>query len=510
MSRLTDLIARAKAKDPVLGEELEREFKALASRRAFGLNFERHHPESVELPGRPVRRGDKVRILPPRGTTGKADTRLWRVTRITGRGEAARVEVTLLDSPEPETATASLADVVVVGAFRDEIYPGLVSTGKVERGGHKPYHTVINGENYHVLEALTYTHRGMIDAIYIDPPYNTGSKDWKYNNDYVESDDNYRHSKWLAMMERRLLLAKSLLKPECSVLIITIDAREYLRLGLLLEQLLPEARIQMVSSIINPKGVSVTGGFRRADEYIYIAMFGDASPARIPLSSEWSPSSIISSGITTLKSISSNSIKVKKKKQLEPEWTSMMRRGSEATRKDRPSMFYPIYVDPKVRMISEVGEPIPEGVDSAPEKNGLIAVLPFRRDGSQGRWQISALELKLRIIQGRVRLGRPTSYGFVINYLPDGAYKELLSDAYEMSGNAEDGSIIAYRKDDEDVRLAPTQWKIASHNASEHGSTLLDMLMPKRRFPFPKSLYAVEDALILQLRIDHGDCPLLL
>jgi adenine-specific DNA-methyltransferase len=64
VSRLTDLIARAKARDSALGEELEREFKALASRRAFGLNFERHRPESVELPGRPVRRGDKVETVP--------------------------------------------------------------------------------------------------------------------------------------------------------------------------------------------------------------------------------------------------------------------------------------------------------------------------------------------------------------------------------------------------------------------------------------------------------------
>ena len=64
MSRLTDLLARAKAKDAQLGADLEREFRALSSRRAFGLNFERHRPEVVELPGRPVRKGDKVRVLP--------------------------------------------------------------------------------------------------------------------------------------------------------------------------------------------------------------------------------------------------------------------------------------------------------------------------------------------------------------------------------------------------------------------------------------------------------------
>jgi CheY-like chemotaxis protein len=82
----------------------------------------------------------------------------------------------------------------VVAEFRDPIYPGLVSTGKVERGGDKPFHTVINAENFHALQALLFTHRGQGRRIYIDPPYNTGAKDWKYNNDYVESDDLYRHS----------------------------------------------------------------------------------------------------------------------------------------------------------------------------------------------------------------------------------------------------------------------------------------------------------------------------
>ena len=252
MSRLTDLIARAKAKDPALGDELDREFKALASRRAFGLNFERHRPESVELSGRPIRRGDKVHVLPPRGSTAKGDQRLWRVLRLEGRGAARTAHLSLIDAAEPETAEVPVADLVVAAEFRDYIYPGLVSTGKVERGGDKPFHTVINGENFHALEALTYTHRGQIDAIYVDPPYNSGARDWKYNNDYVESEDMYRHSKWLAFMERRLKIAKELLRPECSALIVTIDEKEYLRLGLLLEQIFPEAEIQMAREFNSP------------------------------------------------------------------------------------------------------------------------------------------------------------------------------------------------------------------------------------------------------------------
>lgn len=223
MSRLTDLLAKAKAKDSQLGADLEREFKLLSSRLPFGLNFERHSPEAVELPLRPVRKGDKVRVLPERGSVKKGDQRLWQVKAIHKASKVADLE--LLDTAEPEMQSVSLADLIVVAEFRDTIYPGFVSTGKVTRGGDKPFHTIINGENYHVLKALTYTHRGKVDAIYIDPPYNTGAKDWKYNNDYVEGDDLYRHSKWLAMMERRLLAAKELLNPVDSVLIVTIPPR---------------------------------------------------------------------------------------------------------------------------------------------------------------------------------------------------------------------------------------------------------------------------------------------
>ncbi|SAK40971.1 adenine-specific DNA-methyltransferase [Caballeronia fortuita] len=235
MSRLTDLIAQAKAKDHKMGADLEREINVLLERLPFGLNFERHKPEAVELPLRPVRKGDKVRVLPPRGSVEKGDQRLWQVAKLRKDGDRRVADLELYKAEQPAVQTIPLDDLVVVAEFGDKIFPGLVSTGKVERGGDRPYHTVINGENYHVLKALTYTHRGKVDAIYIDPPYNTGAKDWKYNNDYVESDDLYRHSKWLAMMERRLLIARELLNPEDSVLIVSIDEKEYLRLGLLLE-----------------------------------------------------------------------------------------------------------------------------------------------------------------------------------------------------------------------------------------------------------------------------------
>ena len=101
---------------------------------------------------------------------------------------------------------------------------------------NKPTNILIEGDNYHALSVLNYTHKGKIDVIYIDPPYNTGAKDWKYNNNYVDINDSYRHSKWLSMMSKRLQLAKKLLQHD-GVLICAIDDNEFYHLGVLLEEI---------------------------------------------------------------------------------------------------------------------------------------------------------------------------------------------------------------------------------------------------------------------------------
>ena len=86
-----------------------------------------------------------------------------------------------------ETATSAVADLVVVAEFCDPIYPGLKPIARMERGRDKPFHTVTNAENSHALQILLFTPRGQVGCIYIDPPSNSGAKDWTYNNHYVES-----------------------------------------------------------------------------------------------------------------------------------------------------------------------------------------------------------------------------------------------------------------------------------------------------------------------------------
>ena len=470
MSRLTDLIARAKARDGALGEELEREFKALASRRAFGLNFERHRPESVELPGRPVRRGDKVRILAPRGTGARGDQRLWRVTRLAGRGAAKRAQLALIDAEAPETAEVAVADLIVVAEFRDYIYPGLVSTGKVERGGDKPFHSVINGENFHVLEALTYTHRGKIDAIYIDPPYNTGARDWKYNNDYVEAEDLYRHSKWLAFMERRLKLAGELLNRDNSALIITIDEKEYLRLGILLEQTFPDARIQMITTVINPKGTSRPDLFSRVEEFVFVVLFGSA---KVP-------------GVLSTKHAGK---KVR--------WRYLRREDLDSVRGTRPRQFYPVFVDAATHRIVDAGEPLAptDPLEAAVAPDGCISVFPIREDGLEMEWGLTGPSL-MKAAQSGFARATPghEKQPFIISYLTAPNIKKVDSGELIVTGRNEDGSKIVVSPTGR-ISRPPTVWQETSHSAGDYGTKLLNGMLPRRKFPFPKSLYAVEDAL---------------
>ena len=478
MSRLTDLIAQVRAKDPRAAADLEREFKALSSRLPFGLNFERHRPEAVELPLRPVRKGDKVRVLPERGSTIRGDQRLWHVVKIASSGKRKVADLRLLDAAESEAQTVSIEDLVVVAEFKDTIYPGLMSTGKVEHGGDKPYHTVINAENYHALKALTWSHGGKVDAIYIDPPYNTGAKDWKYNNDYVEGDDLYRHSKWLAFMERRLLLARELLNPADSVLIVTIDEKEYLRLGLLVEQTFPQARIQMISSVINPKGATRSSAFGRTDEYLFVVMCGSSAPTPLLLGTEW---------------------KVVRDKRAEGlRWADLLRAGSHTQRVDSPNQFYPVFIrqghdGPKFASVGDAY--FGENRSEIETPRGCVAVWPIRANGTEGNWQNSASSLRELIEKGFARLGRWRGEETAISYLKKGEQKKIESGIFPIVGRRSDGSIIVDQSEYEPVFIPGTQWRIASHNAEQGGTNLQKFLMPDRKFPFPKSLYAVEDAL---------------
>lgn len=483
VSRLSELLRTLEQLDPKLAKDLGDEIRPLQKRLPFGLNFERHAPEAVELAGHRIRKGSKVRVLPPRGSAERGDQRLWYVDSISD-GSA---EVSTPSHEGRSTKSVPVEDLILVAEFRDRIYPGLRPDGSVGRGGDNQFHTVINGENFHVLELLTFTHEHSVDAIYIDPPYNTGSRDWKYNNDYVAQDDLYRHSKWLAFMERRLKIAKRLMKPDRSVLIAAIDENEQPRLILLLEQLFPEAKITSIAVSINPKGTP-ENGFARVNEYLIFVMLGGAYPTRVfdpLLGPEPSP----------------DSVRVR--------WRGLTRTGANGVRSKSPGAYFPIFVrlsDGSIHSSGRVPDPDDDGSSvEAPE--GTVAVWPTPRpNGTPGRWSVVKETFDELLAMGAVKTGRvrPERNEFPFWYLTDPALKKVHSGEIIETGRDSQGAMIVEWADASNRKSAPrTLWNRASHSASEHGTGTLAKLLPGVSFDFGKSLYAVEDA----LRLFVSDLP---
>ena len=476
-AEVQSLINRAvKLGDPKLAADI----RQFASTRQYGLVFEHNRPERMRLYGKPVTARDVVQVLPRRGTAESAENRLlWRISALhDGKADLVAYVAPDYADNDGEPRTVDVSDLVAVSEYDQPIYAGLRETGRVEHGGDKPYQVVINGENYHALEALAFAYAGKVDCIYIDPPYNTGAKNWKYNNNYVDATDQYRHSKWLAFMERRLKLAKRLLNPADSVLIVTIDEKEYLRLGLLLEQVFPNENIQMISSMINPQGSSRKNMFSRSDEYLFFVFFGAATPAKLPLSKEW---------LGGVKNTHKNELR----------WSSLMRTGTSSLRSDSPNLFYPIYVNNAGTKIEHIGESLDRDIPrtDVPTQKGCKTIWPIHSNGAEGNWQLSQPTLKKAIEKGFVKLGRFTDRGMAISYLKSGEQKKVENGLFPVIGHKEDGSVIVDDDEYEAMYVPTTQWRISSHDASRNGSCLLRKLLPERKFPFPKSLYAVEDAI---------------
>ena len=463
MAELHELIDRVS--DPELKAQLLGAVDKLAKQKKFGLVFEEHLPECTPLYGVPVKQGGLV----VRKAGKISDTYLVR--QIHG-GTAV-----CLPKNGGDAVELPLDELVAAAEFGEPIYPYLKPIDTVCNAPDSSlWHTLIEADNYHALQLLEYLYAGQVDCIYIDPPYNTGAKDWKYNNDYVDGADTYRHSKWLSMMQKRLRLAKKLLNPADSVLIITIDEKEYLHLGCLLEEMFPDANIQMVSSVINPAGVS-RGGFARTDEYLYFVMLGNSMPSALALNDDWR-----------------GKIKGGYKDKLR--WNGLQRSGTSTLRQDRPNMFYPIFLDCNGKKIVSVGEPIPLDVDrtTVPVPEGLVAVWPVFPDGREGRWRLGRETLLETIEKHFVKVGAFRGERTSISYLAQGEQAKVENRDFPVIGYSEDGSIIVDESDYTAKFIPGTQWWITTHDATQQGTKVLNSIIGQR-FSFPKSPYAVHDAI---------------
>ena len=224
-----------------------------------------------------------------------------------------------------------------------------------------PFNFLIEGENLQSLTCLNYTHAEKIDVIYIDPPYNTGNNDFKYNDSFISAEDSFRHSSWLSFMSKRLWLAKELLK-RSGIIIISIDDNEQAHLKLLCDEVFGENNfVVCIPTVMNLKGNQDQYGFAGTHEYTLIyakdkamAEFHNLYIDQDDVESEWEEDTV--------------------------GWwkkgAGLKMTGINAPRAKQPSLFFPVWVKPDGSQIS------------IEEKNKWHKVLPIT-DGNEMSWRWS-------------------------------------------------------------------------------------------------------------------------
>lgn len=491
LSAIHDLISQVS--DPRLRDRLAAEWANASRGKKFGLVFEDHLPELLPLHKAKPRRGDLVcrRDGPIKDVWQVRQIRDGMAVCVKPGGEAQQTAGLTTDRDAPVAASRwAVEELLVVRQFGEPIFPSLVPVDAVANGpSDAPWHTLIEADNYHALQLLAYLYAGQVDCIYIDPPYNTGARDWKYNNDYVDGNDGWRHSKWLAFMERRLQLAKRLLRPDNSVLVVTIDEKEYLHLGMLLEKMFPDARMQMVTIVINAPGQARKQQLARVEEYAYFLFIGSAEP---PLVADDLLNDKPSHNPSTVR------------------WESLLRSGTNSRRVDRPALFYPVYIRPESREMVGAGDSKPLGTprDAWQIPAGATAVWPLKSDGSEGNWRASPEYLRQLAKKGFVRVAeyRPGEGRGTIWYLGKSAIQKIETGEILISGRDSQGAVIVTPNPEAAhgrKTVAKTVWNRPTHHAGWHGTNLVGAVLPGKTFPFPKSLYSVVDT----LRLTVGQKP---
>lgn len=460
MALLQDLIKQID--DPTLRERIMTEVNKLSKQKKFGLVFEEHLPECTPLYDVAIKSGSKVALR-----AGQISD-IYIVQSIDGN------TVVCEHKTDHTTKQISLDDLVAIAEFGEPIYPYLKPIDTICNAPDSDlWHILIEADNYHALQLLEYLYAGKIDCIYIDPPYNTRANDWKYNNNYVDSTDVYCHSKWLSMMEKRLKIAKKLLNPNDSILMLTIDDNEFAHIKLLLDEIFSECQIQIVDMFINPKGKARVGRLSQVDEYLLLVYMGNAKT--VP---------------------ESNNIEGE-----EIRWPYLRRSDVESARgttKGGTQQFYPIYVNPDTEKIEAIGDPLlpDQPLSDAKDISGLVPVFPIREDGKQMNWGLTGASLAYALENGCVRVtkSRNPNQAYNFTYVTMPSIRKVLNGEYVVSGLRNDGTKIIILPSGKESQK-PTAWKKTAYDGNAYGTQLIGNMLRGKRFSFPKSLYSVYDAL---------------
>lgn len=320
-----------------------------------------------------------------------------------------------------------------------------VSDRAIEKKDNGVTNLLIEGDNYHALSVLNYTHQGKIDFIYIDPPYNTGARDWKYNNDYVDRFDSYRHSKWLSFMNHRLVACKNLLREE-GVICVTVDDYEMHHLWMLMEEVFGEANhLGTVVIRNNPKGRMTKRKFSLVHEYALF--FGKTEKSYIKK-------------LPVMPEEKSHNYKQDK----DGTWylpVNLRKQGIDSNAINRKGIlserYFPIYFDPETNKIS-VKEKL------------KIEIMPIDTSGERRIWRRSMDVIEKMYKSGDLWVQKSPKNGYQLYFKFRGGL---------------------------DGRLAQSMWVDTKFSASEYGTIILDKILGKRElFQYPKSPYAVMESIL--------------
>lgn len=303
----------------------------------------------------------------------------------------------------------------------------------------KPVNLLIEGDNYHALSVLNYTHKGKVDVIYIDPPYNTGARDWKYNNDYVDGEDPYRHTKWISFMAHRLRISKNVLSPS-GIICVTIDDYEMPRLWLLMEEIFGDYNfLGTVAIRINPGGRKSKRKIAAQHEYaLFFSKNKATSVSKIPMDPSKKSHSY--------------------KQDEDGNWyekRNLRKEGADSLAKEGSKRFYPIYYDPRSGKISTK-----EKLDKK--------ILPIDTKGQKRIWR-RAEDVIDEMYENGDLIVKETKYGTQIYFKFTGGLKGETPKSF---------------------------WEDKKYSASEHGTQILDNILGEReKFNFPKSPHATADCI---------------
>ena len=302
-----------------------------------------------------------------------------------------------------------------------------------------PNHILIEGDNLEALTALSYSHEGKIDVIYIDPPYNTGNKDFTYNDDYVDREDGFRHSKWLSFIFKRLRIAKRLLTDK-GFIFISIDDNEQANLKMLCDEVFGEKQFKSNSIIMNNRGGRDYGGVALQHDYILI----------------------YSKSIGELNLINDTD----KQFQYQDEiggfnLMELRNRNVKFNIDNRPNLCYPFYVNPQKSDSNGLLEL------SLEPKDGFVEVYPAKSNGIQTVWRWGKEEKSRKNLNKEIFGKVNRNGGYMI--------------------------VQKYRKT---VRMQRSIWDDKEF-VNERGSEVLKEILTQNIFSYPKSLFTIKRVLEL-------------